>query len=116
MSEESDDFRPKRMRSFVFWLNVAILVAVGLWAACLPFGFFYSALNEGNPLPRDFANYLAAHTWVLVGPFVLLNVVWLIYAARRWRERPVISEPPRDHFPEQSRSPHIRAKREGEVP
>jgi len=73
-------------RWLLFWLNVAALVVVALWAASLPFGGFYAALNDGVALPGEYAKDVTFFVMWLVGPLVILNALWLLFAWRRWRE------------------------------
>jgi hypothetical protein len=112
MSEEMDDQHPSggNVGRSVFRANVVFLVVIVLWAVSLPFGWFYTLLNGGVSLPREFTTNRTLVISLLVGPLALLNLFWLIYAARRWRERPPMSEPPRDHFSQQPSS-HVQAKR-----
>lgn len=93
MSDELDDSRPIRARWFVWWLNVMILLAVVVWAACLPLGMLYTAMNDGVPLPQGHASFATFFICSLVGPVLVLNVFWLISAFRRWRSGSTLPEP-----------------------
>jgi hypothetical protein len=91
--EELHEPRLRRAHRFVWWLNAVVLVTVAVWAASLPFGLIYTAMNDGVPLPRGHATFVTLYIWWLVGPLLALNLFWLIHALRRWRSNSTMPEP-----------------------
>jgi hypothetical protein len=116
LSEELDDPLPNRTHVVLWWLNVVALVAIAGWAASLPFDWLYTAMNDGVALPDGYASSITSAIWWLVGPLLVLNVLWLMLAARRWRQRSDIAEPPSHLYQQQPASPHVRAQNQGEAP
>jgi hypothetical protein len=90
MSSRPDDHVPSGpiLLSVLFWFNFVVLDVVALWTALLPFGRIYAPLNEGWPLPGDYAEFITGYVLSLVGPLAVLNLLWLAFAAHRVRQEP----------------------------
>jgi hypothetical protein len=92
----------------LFVLTVLVFLCVIPEALWLPFGLYYdlNRLDNHDPWFRSkFANLIAEHIWVLVGPLLFTNVCWMIYVWYRFQTEgrqtplPPISDEVRSHFP-----------------
>jgi hypothetical protein len=101
----SSGWVPGCILTIVTVLVLCWVISAAIWA---PFGMFYELLHEDRFLADRAAQLVANNVWGLVGPLIVLNLCWMVYAFyRRWSESRSFHSPLPDHAADITSAPSV---------